>query len=126
VMIAQLGDRIHVAGVDGVQEFLGLTMKLFEVAADGQTANGHHEPSARSRGPLASGKGGSVIGTCPAVASSDGFHVGAQPIQEPIPCLWRTSWSPNCLEGGAGRLGMVQGRDKDLCDIRAGDSIPQG
>ena len=92
-------------------------------------ANGGSEHmSVMAKDPVivTSGKGGSVIGTCQAVVSSDYFHVGAQPIQEPIPCLWRTSWSPNCLEGGAGRLGMVQGRDKDLCDIRAGDSIAQG
>ena len=44
MVLAQLGDRIRIAGVDGAEEFLGLTMKLFEVGADGQAADGHDEP----------------------------------------------------------------------------------
>ncbi len=44
MVVAQLGDGIRVASVDGAKEFLGLTMKLFQVGADGQAADGHGEP----------------------------------------------------------------------------------
>ncbi len=44
MVLAQFGDRIRIAGVDGAEEFLGLTMKLFEIGADGQAADGHDEP----------------------------------------------------------------------------------
>ena len=44
MVLAPLGDRIRIAGVDGAEEFLGLTMKLFEIGPDGQAADGHDEP----------------------------------------------------------------------------------
>ena len=44
MVLAQFGDRIRIAGVDGAEEFLGLTMKLLQVGADGQAADGHDEP----------------------------------------------------------------------------------
>ena len=44
MVLAQFGDRIRIAGVDGAEEFLGLTMKLLEVGPDGQAADGHDEP----------------------------------------------------------------------------------
>ncbi len=53
-------------------------------------------------------------------------NVGIQPIQEPIPRLWRASLPPYRLEGGARSLGMVHGLEKDLRNIGAGDSIAQG
>ena len=44
MVLAQLGDRIRIAGVDGAEEFLGLTLELFEVGPDGQATDGHDEP----------------------------------------------------------------------------------
>jgi hypothetical protein len=42
--LAQLVGRRRVAGVDVVEKFLGLAMKLIEVGFDGQAADGHDEP----------------------------------------------------------------------------------
>ena len=44
VVLAQLGERGGVAGVDGAQELLRLALELLWVGADGQVADGHDEP----------------------------------------------------------------------------------
>jgi hypothetical protein len=44
MVFAQFGDRIRIAGVNGAEEFLGLTMKLLQIGPDRQAADGHHEP----------------------------------------------------------------------------------
>jgi hypothetical protein len=44
MVLAQFGDRIRIAGVDGAKELLGLTVKLLQVGADRQAADGHDEP----------------------------------------------------------------------------------
>jgi hypothetical protein len=41
MVLAQFGDRICIAGVNGAKELLGLTLKLFEIGPDGQAADGH-------------------------------------------------------------------------------------
>ena len=41
MLCAQFRDRVRIAVVDGAEEFLGLTMKLFDVGPDGQAADGH-------------------------------------------------------------------------------------
>jgi hypothetical protein len=48
MVLAQFGDRILIAGVDGAEEFLGLTMKLLQVGPDGQATDGHDEPPSMS------------------------------------------------------------------------------
>jgi hypothetical protein len=35
VSLAQFGDRIGVAGVNGAEQFLGLTLQLFEIRPHG-------------------------------------------------------------------------------------------
>jgi hypothetical protein len=42
--LAQFGDSARIAGVDGAEQFFGLTLKLLEVRAYGQAADGHDEP----------------------------------------------------------------------------------
>src|SRR5262245_32217152 len=42
--------------MDGVKEFLGLTMELIEVGADGQTAGRHDEPPSMSPGSASVGQ----------------------------------------------------------------------
>jgi hypothetical protein len=44
VSIAIVRDRVGVAGVDGAEQFLGLTLQLREVRVYGQSTNGHDEP----------------------------------------------------------------------------------
>ena len=58
---AQFGDRIRIPGMDGAEEFLGLTVKLFEVGPDGQAADGHDEPPSMSPWSAGVGQGGSAI-----------------------------------------------------------------
>ena len=55
MMLAHFGDRIRISGVDGAEEFLGLTVKLLQVGTDRQTANGHDEPPRTS--PWSAGVG---------------------------------------------------------------------
>src|SRR5262245_56476251 len=61
MLLAQFGDRIHIAGMDGLEEFLRLTMKLIGVGADGQTAGRHDEPPSMSPWSAGVGQGGSAI-----------------------------------------------------------------
>ena len=61
MVLAQLGDRGRVAGVDGAEKFLGLAVKLIEVGADGQAADGHDEPPSMSPWSAGVGQGGSAI-----------------------------------------------------------------
>src|SRR6185436_5870727 len=44
MVLAQLGDRVRVASMDGAEEFPGLTMKLLLIGPDGQAAGRHGEP----------------------------------------------------------------------------------
>ena len=44
MVLAPFDDCRRVAGMDGAEKFLGLTMKLREVGPDGQAAAGHDEP----------------------------------------------------------------------------------
>jgi hypothetical protein len=60
IVLAHVGDRLRVGGVDGAQEFLGLTMKLIEVGPDGQAADGHDEPPSVCPWSAGVGQGGSV------------------------------------------------------------------
>src|SRR5688572_3563494 len=55
MMLAHFGNRIRIAGVDGAEEFLGLTAKLLQVGTDRQTADGHDEPPRMS--PWSAGGG---------------------------------------------------------------------
>ena len=55
MVLAHVGDRVRIAGVDGAEEFLGLTMQLFQVGTDGQAADGHDEPPSMS--PWSAGVG---------------------------------------------------------------------
>jgi hypothetical protein len=43
-VFAQFGDHMRIAGVSGAEEFLGLTVKLLQVGADRQAADGHDAP----------------------------------------------------------------------------------
>ena len=52
---------VGIAGVDGAEEFLGLTMKLVQVGPDGQAADGHDEPPPMSPWSAGIGQGGSAI-----------------------------------------------------------------
>jgi hypothetical protein len=60
-MFAPLADRSRVAGMEGAEQFLGLTMKLLEVGTDGQAADGHDEPPQKSPWSAGIGQGGSAI-----------------------------------------------------------------
>jgi hypothetical protein len=44
MVLAQLGDRIRIASVDGAEELFGLTMNLLEIGPDWQLTDGHDEP----------------------------------------------------------------------------------
>jgi hypothetical protein len=43
MMLAQLGNRIRVAGVDAAKEFFGLTTNLLQIGPNGQAADGHDD-----------------------------------------------------------------------------------
>ena len=59
MVLAQQGDRIRIAGLDGAEQFLGLTLKLLEIGADGQATHGHDEPPSMSPWSAGVGQGGS-------------------------------------------------------------------
>jgi hypothetical protein len=44
MVFAQLGDRDCIIRVNGAQQFLGLTLELFQIGPDGQSADGHDDP----------------------------------------------------------------------------------
>src|SRR5688572_3697666 len=60
MVLAQFGERIRIAGVDVAKKFLGLTLKLLRVRANGQAADGHDEPPL-SPWSAGVGQGGSAI-----------------------------------------------------------------
>ncbi|HXT14288.1 MAG TPA: hypothetical protein VN706_01575 [Gemmatimonadaceae bacterium] len=44
MVLAQFGDGVCIARMDGAEQFLGLTLQLFQVRPHGQAANGHEKP----------------------------------------------------------------------------------
>src|SRR4051812_887556 len=55
MVLAEFCDRAGLTSVDVAEEFLGLSVKLLEIRADGQTAVGHDEPPRTS--PWSAGAG---------------------------------------------------------------------
>src|SRR5687768_12418847 len=107
MVFAQLGDRIGIASVNRAEELLRLTMKLVEMGADGQAANGHGEPPSRS--PLSAGVGQRRFGnhvrtprelirwtqSCPrtggALRAASNYHRAVRPTRSgPVGCRVNT------------------------------------
>jgi hypothetical protein len=61
MVLAQLGDCIRIASMDGAEQFFGLTLKLFEIGPDGQATDGHGEPPSMRAWSAGVGQGGSAI-----------------------------------------------------------------
>ena len=56
MVLAQLGERGGIAGVNRAEQILGLVLELVEVGTDGQVTNGHDEPPWKCPGSAGVGR----------------------------------------------------------------------